>query len=291
MLTIKSKDFTVQLNPKGAELSSFFSTKTETEYIWQGDAKWWANRAPILFPFLCSIKEGKYIYDGKEYNMTKHGFVRYADFDVAFSDDKKVIFEYRDNDETLKMYPFKFLLQIIFELEGNKLDITYKVKNFNDYPMYFSIGAHEAYRCPRNENDETFEDYYIELENKGTYVSETVNGSGLITGETYPVIENGQIIPLKYSWFDKDTLMFKDVPSGKVFLKSKKSNTIVEVDYQNAPYLAIWTKKGAPYVCIEPWFGMPDEEKHDGNIKNKLGVVELNANSQFSWTHSISIFE
>ncbi|MCL1884924.1 MAG: aldose 1-epimerase family protein [Defluviitaleaceae bacterium] len=288
--TINSDAFKVELNTTGAELSSILSKKSGMEYIWQGNPEWWAGRAPILFPMLCAIKNGTYTIGGTVYNMTKHGFVRYAEFETAQADDKKVVFEYRDNEETLKMYPYKFLLQIIFELDKSTLSTTYKVKSFNESPMYFSIGAHEAYRCPRNE-DETFEDYYIEFEKDGKYISETVNENGLITGEQYTIIENGRIIPLDYSLFSKDTLMFKNPQSSKVFLKSKKSKTVLEVDYKNAPYLAIWTKKGAPYVCIEPWFGMPDEENHDGDIKKKLGIEIIEPNGEFSWTHNITIHE
>ncbi|MCL1863782.1 MAG: aldose 1-epimerase family protein [Defluviitaleaceae bacterium] len=287
-MRIKSENFTVEINPIGAELSSFRSNNAE--YIWQGDPKWWAGRAPILFPVLCSLKGGKYSYSGKEYNMTKHGFVRDAEFTVAEAYDKKAVLEYRDNEATYKMYPFKFLLQVIFELIDNTLHTTYRVKNHNCNTMYFSIGAHEAYRCPRNDS-EKFEDYYIEFDKADNYHSETLSPDMLINGETYPVIKNGHILPLEYKWFEKDTLIFKNIQCRSVLLKSKKSPAVVDIAFGGAPYLGIWTKIGAPYVCIEPWYGMPDEENHNGKIENKLGIVALDADKEFSWTHSITIHE
>ena len=289
--TIKSDILQVDINSVGAELSSIYSVQMDREYLWQGDSAWWTGRAPILFPIVCSMKDNAYLYNDKTYEMPKHGFVRRAEFVAKEVNDSKIIFEYRDNEETQKLYPFAFLLQVTFELVGNTLSTTYRVENHNSNPMYFSIGAHEAYNCPL-ESEEDFEDYYLEFEKDGTYISETLTDLGLLNGETYNVIENDHIIPLMQKWFDNDnTLIFKNVPSSRVFLKSKKSTTAVEIDYQNAPHLGVWKKTGAPYLCIEPWYGLPDYVDHDGNIKNKCGIVTLDANSDFTWTHNIIIHE
>jgi len=286
--SIKSDVLQADINAVGAELSSLRSA--QAEYLWQGDPTWWAGRAPILFPIACSMKDNTYVYNGKAYNMPKHGFVRNAELSVFAKGDSKITFEYSDNEETRKMYPFSFLFQVVFELVGNTLSTTYRVVNRSDVTMYFSVGAHEAYRCPR-EDGETFDDYYLEFEKDGTYITETVNSAGLLDGNSYTVIENGNILPLKHELFVNDALIFKNVPGRRVSLKSKKSPAVVTVDYQGAPYLGIWTKVGAPYVCIEPWYGLPDEVTHDGKIENKLGIVSLDAHSEFEWMHTITISE
>ena len=289
--TIQSNALKVDINPTGAELYSIQSKKTGTEYLWQGDPAWWGRRAPILFPILCSLKNDAYTYNGKTYNMPKHGFVRDAAFVTRGAEGDKITFEYSDNEETRKIYPFAFLLQIIFQVEDNRLATTYRVENRGDATMYFSVGAHEAYRCPR-EADEAFEDYYLEFDKDGTYISEQCNSDGLISGKTHTVIENGRVIPLTHQPFaEYDTLIFKNVPSSRVFLKSKKSATVVEVDYEDAPHLGIWQRPGAPYICIEPWYGLPDEATHDGRIENKYGIVALPAGEAFAWKHTIVIHE
>jgi len=290
MYRIESDILRADINPIGAELSSLYSKKTGKEYLWQGDPIWWAGRAPILFPIVCSMKDGTYIYNGKTYTMPKHGFVRHAEFAVKPLTASKIIFEYSDNEETRKVYPFAFLFQVIFEVVGHSLSTMYKVENRNNCPMYFSVGAHEAYRCPREDN-ETFEDYYLEFDKDATYITETVNAAGLITGDTYPVIKNGRVLPLKHELFANDALMFKTVPSSKVLLKSKKSATVLEIDYKDAPQLGIWTKVDAPYICIEPWYGLPDDAGHDGKIENKFGIVKLHAGKVFVWEHTITVRE
>jgi len=291
MHTIQSGILKADINPIGAELFSLYSKVTGKEYIWQGNPAWWAGRAPILFPIVCSMKGSAYAYNGKVYDMPKHGFVQHAEFSVAKKEGNKIVFEYSDNVATRKIYPFSFLLQVVFELDGNTLSVTYTVENRNSCDMYFSIGAHEAYRCPWNDG-EFFEDYYLEFDKSDTYIGEGVTDAGLISGEKYTVIKDGRLIPLTYDMFaERDTLIFKNVPSSRVFLKSKKTTTVVEVNYQDAPHLGIWTPPGAPFVCIEPWYGLPDEAGHDGIIENKAGIVSLGANCCFSWTHDITVHE
>ena len=165
MYTIKSNQLEATINPIGAELSGLRCRATGTEYIWQGDPAWWAGRAPVLFPILCSLKDGAYWHEGKRYEMPKHGFVRHTACKRGETQDKDglagegaedgVMFYYAANEETLAMYPFDFVLAVAFTIAGNQLRVKYSVSNDNPFPMYFSIGAHEAYRCPR-EPGETF---------------------------------------------------------------------------------------------------------------------------------------
>ena len=289
--TIQSDTLHVDINTKGAELFSIRSKKTGMEYLWQGDPEWWGERAPILFPILCRLKDNSYIYDGKTYDMTAHGFVRGAAFVTDGAKGNKIVFEYSDNEETRKVYPFAFLFKAIFEVEENRLGVTYHVENRSDRTMYFSVGAHEAYRCPWNAG-ETLEDYYMEFDRDDTYISELHVSPGLLSDKTDTIIENGRTIPLSTDMFAKySTLIFKNVPSSRIFLKSKKSTAVLEVDYEGAPHLGIWQKPGAPYVCIEPWCGLPDTATHDGRIENKLGIMTLDAGGTFAWKHTIAIHE
>jgi len=289
--SIQSDALQVDVNPIGAELFSIRSKKTDTEFLWQGDPTWWEGRAPILFPIVCRMKDGAYIYKGKRYDMPLHGFIRGAKLATTGAKDSKIVFEYSDNDETRKIYPFAFLFTVMYEVIENRLGITYSVENRSDCTMYFSTGAHEAYKCPR-ETGELFEDYYLEFDCDSTYISELYTDEGLLNGKTKTIIENGRVIPLKAETFaDNDTLVFKNVPSSRIFLKSKKSTAVLEVDYEDAPHLGIWKKAGAPYICIEPWHGLPDEAAHDGRIENKLGIVTLQAGSTFAWKHTIIIHE
>jgi len=289
--TIESKDLRVNISATGAELLNITGKKTGKEYLWQGDPAWWDGRAPILFPILCSLKDGKYLFGDETFYMPKHGFVRQAKFNVAEQEASMIIFEFEDTEETFDMYPFSFVFQVIFEVVGTKLFTTYRVINKDeDDCMYFSAGAHEAFNIPLHQG-ESFEDYYLEFDNVSAYVREKVNAQGLMSGNTAVVIDHGNTLKLRPDLFNEDALIFRNIQSEAVSVKSTKSGTRIDYHFGGAPHLGIWQKPGAPYICIEPWFGLPDEANHDYKIENKTGIVKLAANDTWTWTHSISIYE
>ncbi|MCL2190049.1 MAG: aldose 1-epimerase family protein [Defluviitaleaceae bacterium] len=290
MHTIQSEHLRVCVNPIGAELFNLTSRKTNREYLWQGDPTWWGSRAPVLFPILCGMRGNAYTYKGKPYTMTKHGFVRYEEFAVVDKSESRITFEYTDNEKTREMYPFAFVFRVMFGVEGNTLTTEYRVENKSGETMYFSTGAHEAFNV-MHEASETFEDYYLEFDTDADYHSEIITPEGLIDGKTYPVLLNGRILPLMHNMFDNDAVVFRNVASKRVFLKSKKSTAFIEYDYQDAPNVGFWQKPGAPYICIEPWFGLPDEASHNGKIEEKYGIIPLEASGTWAWAHNIIIHE
>ncbi len=52
MIVLENEDFRVEINPFGAELTSFRSKTTGTEYVWGSDPAAWKRHAPVLFPRL-----------------------------------------------------------------------------------------------------------------------------------------------------------------------------------------------------------------------------------------------
>jgi len=288
--SLQSDILYAEINEKGAELSRLCSKKTNTEYLWHGDPKIWAQQAPVLFPIVGRLKDGKYSYAGKSYQMPPHGFASSAPFSVERTVDNSLIFSYSDTKETRAIYPFAFTFNVIFTLKWNVIETIYEVENKSAGPMYFSFGSHEAYSCPRFEG-ERFDDYYLEFDYDNTYQSHMVSPNGLLTNEAYPVIESGRKIPLSYDLFKNDSLVFVDIPSGKIALGSNKSAHRVEIEYDDAPNLVLWTKPGAPYICIEPWHGLPDFEDSDGQLTNKQGIISLEKGTAFSWRHTVSIYE
>lgn len=288
--TIQSDGLFVDINDKGAELCSIFSKKTHKEYLWQGDPNIWGRQAPVLFPIIGRLKDGKYTYNGKEYQMPRHGFASGMDFTVRQTEEGSLIFTCEDTKETLAMYPFSFTFHVIYTLQWNVLETIYFVVNRTDGPMYFSFGSHEGFNCPMVEG-ETFEDCYIEFDHVNDYKCLTNSENILLTDEKYTVIENGKRLPLNYGLFENDALIFERIPSGKLILGSNKSKEKIEVAYDNAPHLGLWTKPGAPYLCIEPWVGLPDFEDTDGDLTKKRGIIKLEKEEHFSWRHNISIYE
>ena len=140
--TIENESLRVSVEAKGAQLMSVFSKQTGVEYLWQGDSKYWTGRAYNLFPFVGRFAEGKYVVEGKEYAMDRHGFARGAEFDLATKTESSLVFELRETEQTLAIYPFKFIFTVKFEILDKKLTVTYGVKNIGENTMYFGLGGH-----------------------------------------------------------------------------------------------------------------------------------------------------
>jgi galactose mutarotase-like enzyme len=161
--------------------------------------------------------------------------------------------------------------------------VQWQILNENKEEMYFSIGAHPAFKVPLVEN-ETIEDYHLsftpaanknvmEYELKNSLIHEKGTANDLST------------IPLTNSLFAHDALIYSNI--DKVTLVSNQSSHGVEVMFQGFPFVGIWSKYKetdgtiAPFICIEPWYGIADTYDSTGNLKEKFGVNKLEAGKMF----------
>ncbi|APY12646.1 aldose epimerase [Seonamhaeicola sp. S2-3] len=290
MYSIENNKLKVAIKKTGAELCKITSVKNNTEFMWDGNPDIWNGTAPNLFPIIGALKENSYTYENKIYTLPKHGFVRHSEDIELFEETKNSLtFKLSYNDDLLKIYPFKFEFYITFKLTNNTLEVLHTVKNIDNKALYFSIGGHPAFKCPVFEN-EIYEDYTLEfehIENSNTHLINMQNG--LISCKTKPVFNNTSSLPLKHSLFNEDALVFKDLKSRKVTLKSDLNGDILTVSYPNFNYLGIWAKPNGDYVCIEPWLGIADYENTNQNIKTKDGIIKLEANKTFHASYFIEI--
>jgi galactose mutarotase-like enzyme len=294
-LALENEFLTVLVAEKGAEITSLRGKKYNAEYIWTGDAAYWGRHAPILFPIVGRVKNNEYRVGNKTYKLGQHGFARDFDFRTVEKNNEKALFRLCWSGETLKLYPYKFELDVEYSLRDSTLEVTYTVKNTDSRDIYFSIGAHPGFNCPFI-NAETgavppgFEDYYLEFEKKETADTAKINSSGLIKSETEPFLDNTDRIPLSHSLFSEDALVLGNLKSRKVSLKNTKNDMGISFDFTGFPYLGIWSKpEGAPFVCIEPWFGHADYEDFDGDFSEKEGVIRLGTGQDFSCKFSIAV--
>lgn len=289
MFQIQNDFLKVGVLSKGAELYSIIKKQTGKEYIWQADPEVWPNHAPILFPIVGGLKNGSYFYEGREYSLPRHGFVRNNN-NVKLIDQREnsLTFSLSHSEETLKNYPFQFELEITYLLEKNNLTITHKVSNHGEKPLYFSLGGHPAFNVPLSEGEE-YEDHYLEFDRKLDLETNLLTRDGLISSLTRTVTRNESRINLHEDLFNKDALIFRDIPSKKVSLVSKVSGEILSVEFDDFNDLGIWAKPNAPFVCIEPWLGYADVETATGDIKTKEGIIELMPSAEFSASYAISI--
>ena len=261
--TIHNEFLEVTIKRKGAELCSV-RDKYETEFMWQA-GKVWERHAPNLFPIVGSLLDHEYTYEGEYYKLTHHGFARNLEFDMLHQSEHSICLILQQSEDTLLSYPFQFSLLMTYRLDGPRLTQTFRVINDSKNSIPVSFGGHPAFNAsPISE----YEIVFSESEN----IQSNVLVGPYIGKELIDVID-GNTITLDNHTFDNDALIFQGLKSKTVSLCHKTSGHSVEVDISEFPYLGIWAKPGAHYVCIEPWQGLADYTNHTKELINKTGIV------------------
>ncbi len=286
LTTIKNEFLTVTINSLGAEMRSIKTTDGR-ERLWQGDARFWTGRAPVLFPIVGSVRNDKYTLRDREYSLDHHGFARKSEFILESSSENSATYLLKSNSETLSVYPFDFELRIVYTLEDSAIKIDYFVDNKSPEHMYFSIGSHEGYACPGG-----FENYSVIFDQNETLSTYDVNGeTGLLLDSTRPIIENESVLKLKSEYFEIDALVFLDAKSRGLTIRDDRSGEKIRVDFPGFDTLLIWTIPGAEYICIEPWCGAPDFESQVTDFEHKPRIQSIPASERFSRSHKITFIE
>ncbi|MEO9964706.1 MAG: aldose 1-epimerase family protein [Reichenbachiella sp.] len=289
--SIENDQFKVEIDECGAELCSILSKKTDYEYIWQADPKVWKGAAPVLFPIIGALKGGKYTYDGKTYELPKHGFVRNnKKVRLINRTSSRLSFAISNDEETMAMFPFKFDMKISFFLFESRLQVFHEVVNTDSNPIYFSIGGHPAFNYPWKEG-ENKDDYYLEFERKENNSIFVLSKNGLLTKKEKPLMKETQKLSLENGLFDNDALIFTELNSSEVSIKSKSSKGKISVNFDDFPFLGVWSKPNANFLCIEPWDGLPDFEDSDQELTHKPGIIKLGPGSIHYASYTIQIFE
>ncbi|RMG69393.1 MAG: aldose 1-epimerase family protein [Bacteroidetes bacterium] len=271
MYQLSAADFHLRVDPIGAELTSL--RYRGVEYLWQADPAVWGRHAPVLFPIVGRLKDDRYQHQGQWYEMKQHGFARNQTFALLSQSADALAFRLTDNDDTRAQYPFSFVLDISYTVSGSSLTVGYRVHNPGPEPMPFSIGAHPGFRLPL-EPDTQIEGYAIVFDQRETAETHLIE-DGLFDGRTAPCLEESDRIPWRTDLFDADALVFHHLRSREVALVSPSGQARVTVTLEGFPYLGIWAKPGAPYVCLEPWQGLADYTSASGDLRDKAGIMLL----------------
>ena len=252
----------IKVRNPGAELTSVkFNGK---ERLHDGKT-FWDRQAPILFPTVGRLRDNKTIIEEKEYEIPQHGFAKDMDFELIEKTKNKEIYELKSNEETLKKYPFKFVLNIEYEFTEDILTTKIRVINKDDKNMIFGLGGHPGFKLEMPQ-----EEYYFELEAEEPEV---------------------EFIEITKESFLNDAIMMKKLKSNKITLKQKKGNKkVLEFNFKDFPILAIWSLPGAPYICLEPWFNYADRVKETAYFKDKEGIINLRPKEEFECEFSVTFF-
>jgi galactose mutarotase-like enzyme len=272
----------------GAELTSVFDKKNNIEHLWQADPRIWGWHAPVLFPVVGRCLNDTIVVDGVKYPLERHGFARKSNFKLMELSDSRMVFSLKSNADTLRVYPCQFELLIAYRLLNRGLQISYEVVNNDNKPIYFSIGGHPAFAVPFLPG-ERYDDYYLEFEKPEEACRYYINEDGFFDGRKDIALANTNTLSLKPHMFRDDALIFKDLKSRKVTIRSKNHPHSLSVDFTGFDLLGLWAKPDAPYVCIEPWLGCADTAGKPVELKDKEGIICLQAKQEFGVSFTIEV--
>jgi galactose mutarotase-like enzyme len=286
---LENEAWRVQLKESGAELCSVRKKSKQREYIWQADPQVWARHAPVLFPVVGRLRNDAYQAGGDTYSMKQHGFARDRDFSTLEQEHSRITFGLTADDSSMQHYPYRFVLDIIYTLQDNELQVTYKVSNKDQRDMPFSIGGHPAFAAPRIVDQEV-QEYLLLFEQSETLERQYVK-QGLRSGESRMLMENERKLALHPKLFEEDAIIFEKPQSSKVSLVVQSTGSkLVEVEFGDFPYLGIWQKPGADFICIEPWHGLADRADFQGDIFEKEGIIRLGPEKSFERSYCMRFF-
>ena len=249
--TIGNDHLTVDVSSLGAEMQTL-STKDGRSWLWNGDAAFWTGRSPILFPIVGKAPDDAIAIDGKTYPMGQHGFARKSEFVLAQSSGTMCRYELGASEATKAVYPFDFLLAVEHAVEGSALTVTAEVVNRDDKPMPFGLGFHSAFAWPLP-GSPAGADHTVTLDNGAEPALVRLQG-GLVRPGTLPSPFSAGRLTLDHSMFDEDAMIFPE-GAGEGLRYAAEGGPALQFHFDNLPNLALWTKPGAPFLCVEPWHG------------------------------------
>lgn len=287
-ISLENECIEVNFDTKGAELQQLTLKANKVNYMWRGDGNFWGKFSPILFPIVGALKNNQYTYGGEVYNLPRHGFARDLDFDFEKLNENEILFTLVSTAETLKIYPFKFQLFLHYKLEGACLSCTYRVVNTGSKELLFSIGGHPAFAAPLNQAG-SYTDYALVFNNDDEITYHHID-ENLISDETTTIVLKENTLPLNYSLFDNDALVFKNLKSTSIKLINTINKSGLDFRFQNFFFFGIWAAPNADFVCLEPWCGIADGVNASGNLTEKEGIETLIAGQTWERTWQVNCF-
>lgn len=284
-LSDPDSDLHLRVHPQGAELTSL--QYQGTEYLWQADPAIWGRHAPVLFPIVGRLRDDRYTYGGQTYHLGQHGFARDRAFACVTQEPGRLVLRLRDDETTRAVYPFAFVLDISYAVQGQEVTVGYRVHNPGPGPLPFSIGAHPGFILPLPP-DEQPEGYAIGFDQVETAERHLLQG-GLFDGRTAPCLAGDDRIPWHADLFAADAIVLHNLRSDWVSLQDPSGKVRVAVSLAGFPFLGIWAKPGAPFVCLEPWQGLADYIDASGDLLEKTGIIILPAGMTHEASYRIRV--
>ena len=296
IISISSNSLTASIDTMGAQLMNL--QKSESEYLWQGNANWWPRRAPILFPIVGVLKDCKAESAEGTVSLARHGLARLNQFEVVEKSDSSVTLQLKSTEETRTSYPYDFELKLIFSVAGDTLTQTYEVTNPANVVLPFTLGAHPAFNIPIPSVEATsLDQYHLLFTRSWTSYGPSITDEGLCDYTTpQRLIVDSDTLSLSWELIDREkTITLEDVPDRRITLAASTEAPSeahgIQMDFEGFDYLGIWSAvPGCPFVALEPWCGIADTVDCDGIFEHKPGIISLEPAQSIAKTLSIKIF-
>ena len=290
MVEIESEYLKVKISLDGGSMTSIYDKKYKQELLYQVDERSWHGQDVVIFPFVARLKNSSYMVDGTTYSMKNHGLIRYNKLYLVEKKDNSVTLAFDSNEDTLKQYPYRFHFEIKYIVEGYKLSIKYNVTNTDTKDIYYEFGGHPALKVSGSEVDGGFKFEDVKLEFESTFETNKYDldetGSYITTKTTYKIPRE----------FYVDKKLISNVKT--LILDADKINNVllVEKDYafkfeiSDAQILAVWTDPNyGNYLCVEPWWGIPDIINPNPELKDKPLIHSLHPNESEEKGYSLVV--
>lgn len=296
IISISSNSLTASIDTMGAQLMSL--RKGESEYLWQGDSNWWPRRAPILFPIVGVLKDGKAESAEGTISLARHGLARLNQFEVVEQSASSVTLQLKSTEETRMAYPYDFELKLIFSVADDTLTQTYKVTNPANVVLPFTLGAHPAFNIPvPGVEAASLDQYRLLFTRSWTSFGPSITDEGLCDYATpQKLIVDSDTLNLSWELIDREkTITLEDVPDRRITLAASTEAPSeahgIQMDFEGFDYLGIWSAApGCPFVALEPWCGIADTVDCDGIFEHKPGIISLEPGQSIAKTLDIRVF-
>lgn len=283
-IRIGNQDLAVEVSSLGAEMQAL-TTSDGRSWLWTGDAAFWTGRSPILFPIVGKAPDDKIAIDGTIYPMAQHGFARRSEFALAASTATMCRYELIASEATRAVYPFDFQLAVVHAVDGRALTVTAEVTNRDQKPMPFGLGFHSAFAWPLP--GAAGRNHIVTLDNKGEPGLVRLAG-GLINPAPLPSPFDAGRLVLDHAMFEQDAMIFPS-GAGEGLSYGAEGGPAMQFHFENLPNLALWTKPGAPFLCIEPWHGTAAEAgaSRELSARPSTTILAPGAVARFAFTVEI----
>ncbi|WP_057896347.1 aldose 1-epimerase family protein [Liquorilactobacillus oeni] len=290
-VTLENEQLKAVFTENGAEMVSLFGKEKRIEYLWQADPKFWGRHAPVLFPIVGRLKDDHYRFGEQSYELHQHGFARDQQFSLTKKTAELVTFTLSSSEVSKSKYPFDFILRVTYQLYSDKVSVSYNVENPSSKELYFSIGGHPAFNVPLTKEGDSFENYHVEI--LPYKKRKQIGLVGNYTDLAHAQIKDIAQIALSRKTFSKDAVILElQEEQTTLLLTNKKEDCGVRLQMEDAQYCGIWSPypADAPFVCLEPWWGLADDLTASGKLSEKQAIHALPAYAKFTGNYAITVF-